>query len=157
MSQIGLQLVRTLPIYLLVGFQAFRIPVELLIHQAANAGLAPMEMTYFGRNFDIISGLSAIVLALFLFRRVISAKILLLWNVLAMALLTNVVVVAILSMPHPLQVLNTDPANVWVTYSPFILLPGVLVCSAFFGHLLVFRYLRQFNHNPAFRAESRLC
>ncbi|KAF0202849.1 MAG: hypothetical protein FD173_1915 [Gallionellaceae bacterium] len=140
-SPIGRKLAEGLPLIWLVGFQAFRLPTELMIYQAAEAGLAPMEMTFHGRNFDIVSAILALLLVVLLRRGVVSSKLILGWNILGMVLLLNVIVTAIMSMPHPMQVLHTNPPNVWVTYFPFILLPGVAVCSALLGHLLVFRAL----------------
>ncbi len=140
-SSIGRKLAEGLPLVWLVGFQVFRLPTELLIHQAANAGLAPMEMTFEGRNFDIVTGIFALALVVLMHRGEVPAKLITVWNLLGLALLLNVVITAVMAMPHPLQVLNTTPPNVWVTYFPFILLPGVLVCSALLGHLLVFRAL----------------
>ena len=140
-STIGRTLANGVPMILLVGFQVFRLPVELLIHQAATAGIAPIEMTYEGRNFDITTAVLALVLVVALHRGVASTRVLMGWNVLGLLLLLNVVVTAIMAMPHPFQLLHTNPPNVWVTYFPYILLPGVMVCSALLGHLLVFRAL----------------
>ena len=141
-SPVGKRLADNTPILLLVGFQVFRIPVELLIHSAATQALAPMEMSFAGRNLDIVSGIAALILAVFLFRGHVASKWILAWNLLSLGLLVNVLATAILTMPHPLQMIETETPNIWVTFSPFILLPGVLVCSALLGHLLVFRYLR---------------
>lgn len=140
-SSIGRRLTIGLPMVLLVGFQVFRLPTEWLIHQAGNAGIAPMEMTFQGRNFDIVTAVLALVLIFALRRGAVSVKLLMGWNILGLLLLLNVVATGIMAMPHPLQVLHTNPPNVWVTYFPFILLPGVMVCSALLGHLLVFRAL----------------
>ena len=140
-STIGRKLAEGLPLIWLVGFQVFRLPTELLIHQAAIAGIAPMEMTFQGRNFDIITSVLALVLLLMLRSGKVPAKLVMSWNVVGLLLLLNVVATAIMAMPHPMQILHTTPPNVWVTYFPFILLPGVLVCSALLGHLLVFRAL----------------
>lgn len=35
-----------------------------------------------------------------------------------------------------------EPANVWITWPPFVWLPAVLVPVALLGHLLLFRRLR---------------
>ena len=140
-SSIGRKLGEGLPMIWLVGFQVFRLPTEMLIHQAANAGLAPVEMTFEGRNFDIITAVLALVLVLVLRRGEVPAKWIMGWNILGLLLLLNVVITAIMAMPHPMQIFETTPPNVWVTYFPFILLPGVLVCSALLGHFLVFRAL----------------
>lgn len=144
-SPIGRKLAGGLPLIWLVGFQAFRLPTELLIYQAAEAGLAPMEMTFHGRNFDIVTAILALVLMVLLRRGEVSTRLILGWNILGVVLLLNVVVTAIMSMPHPMQILHTNPPNVWVTYFPFILLPGVAVCSALLGHLLVFRALTTYH------------
>ncbi len=140
-SKIGRTLANGVPMILLVGFQVFRLPTELLIHQAATAGIAPIEMTFEGRNFDITTAVLALVLVVALHRGAVSARLLMGWNVLGLLLLLNVVVTAIVAMPHPFQLLHTNPPNVWITYFPYILLPGVMVCSALLGHLLVFRAL----------------
>lgn len=141
-SPIGRKLAQ-LPLTWLVGFQLFRIPTELLIHQSAVAGIAPVEMTFEGRNFDILTPLLAVILVFLLRQGKVSNKIVLAWNVLGLLLLMNVVGTAIAAMPHPLQALHTTPPNVWVTYFPFILLPGIMVCSALLGHLVVWRALRR--------------
>ena len=63
------------------------------------------------------------------------------WNVLGLALLLNVVVVAILSTPR-FAYFGAERLNVWVTYVPFVWLPAVMVVAALAGHLVVFRALR---------------
>ena len=62
-SSIGDRLARGLPLAYLVGFQAFRFPLELAIHRAYVEGVMPVQMSYSGRNFDIVTGLTALVLA----------------------------------------------------------------------------------------------
>jgi len=136
------------PIYLIIGFQAFRFPLELLIHQVYAENITIVEMTFQGRNFDIVTGLLALLLGIYAFKNELSHRIILLWNLLGLALLINVVATGILSMPHPMQMIQTDFPNIWVTYFPFIWLPGVMVCSALFGHLLVFRYLASQKKSP---------
>jgi len=55
-----------------------------------------------------------------------------------MLLLTNIVVVAILSTPK-FAAFGPDRLNVFVFYPPFVWLPAVLVLAALAGHLIVFR------------------
>lgn len=121
----------------LIGFQAFRIAVELLIHRAAQEGIAPPQMTWTGLNWDILSGISALLL--FPFARRIPRWGILTWNGLALALLLWIVGVAVLSFPGAFQRLKPD--NVWVAYFPFIWLPTVAVTSALLGHVALFRRL----------------
>ena len=65
-------------------------------------------------------------------RRIIAA-----WNVLGLALLINVMTVAILGTPR-FRYFGPDQVNVWVTYPPFVWLPAVMVLAALAGHLVIF-------------------
>jgi len=67
-SPLGRRLALEIPVVALVGYQAFRIAVELLMHRAYVEGLMPVQMSYSGRNFDIVSGLTAIAAAIWLAR-----------------------------------------------------------------------------------------
>ena len=121
----------------LVGFQSFRILVELLIHEAVVQGIAPPQMTWSGMNLDIITGIAAILLMPFAGR--LPKWALHLFNVGGFALLATVVTVAILSMPTSFQ--RITPDNVWVAFFPFVWLPTILVAFALLGHLALFRKL----------------
>jgi len=63
LSTHGKRLAQGLPLAALVGFQAFRLPLELVMHEAARAGVMPPQMTYTGWNFDIVTGVTAVLLA----------------------------------------------------------------------------------------------
>lgn len=142
-SPLGHRLAVGLPIAALVLYQAFRIAVELLLHRAYNEGLMPVQMSYSGRNFDVVSGVTALVLGAVLVprgddwdRRLVFA-----WNTLGLGLLANIVGVALLSAPTPFRVFMNEPANTWITHAPWIWLPTVMVLAALTGHLLVYRRL----------------
>ena len=100
-------------------------------------------MTYAGLNFDILAGLSAMLMAYQIARRKVGPKSLLIWNLLGLALLINIAIIAILSLPLPFRAFDNEPANTFVTYVPFIWLPTFHVQAALFGHLLVFRALKR--------------
>lgn len=141
LSPLGRRLATGLPLAALVGFQAFRIAVELLLHRAHGDGLLPVEMTWLGWNYDIVTGLTALLLGLALARGPRSRALVAAWNTLGLVLLTVIVVISILATPI-FTVLATDPPNIWITHLPFVWLPTVLVALALLGHLLVFRRLR---------------
>ncbi len=126
-----------LPLTFLVGFQAFRIAVEFLIHRAATEGVAPPQMSWNGYNFDVLSGISALLLFSFVER--LPRWLVLAWNLMALGLLAWVVGIAILSFPTTFQRLKPD--NVWVAHFPFVWLPTVAVAAALAGHVAVFRKL----------------
>src|SRR5690606_5409147 len=59
----GQRLAHGLPLYALVGFHVFRLPLELVLHQWYMEGVMPVQMTYAGANFDVVTGLLALLLA----------------------------------------------------------------------------------------------
>jgi hypothetical protein len=130
-----------LPVWMLVGFHAFRLPLELILHRLAQENVLPMQMTYDGMNFDIVTGASAIAVALWASTGSMPRAVLWLWNVVGLGLLATIVTIAILSAPMPFRVFLNDPANTIITTFPFVWLPAVLVQAAWIGHLLVFRRL----------------
>ena len=120
----------------LTWLSVVRVPVELVLLGLFQNGLVPVEMTFEGRNFDIISGLTAPLIAFLAFRgNKINRPLLIAWNVLALALLVNIVTVAILSFPTPFQRLGVAQPNIGVTYFPFIWLPTIIVPAVLFTHL----------------------
>lgn len=141
MSRFGKLLALGLPLWALVGFQAFRLPLELVLHRLFDDGVLPPQMTYSGMNFDILTGITAIVVAAWAAVGRLPRGVLLAWNLLGLTLLVVIVTIAVLSMPGPLRAFLNDPPNSIVATSPFVWLPTLLVQAAWFGHLLVFRRL----------------
>jgi hypothetical protein len=143
-SRFGTRLVRGLPLAALVGYQVFRLPLELLMHQAYAEGVMPVQMSYSGWNFDILTGIGAGLLGLALLRWDVPRVVVHIWNVAGFALLVNIVTIAVLSTPA-FGWFGRDRLNVFVLYPPFVWLPAVMVTAALMGHLLVWRKLRCLN------------
>ena len=141
-SALGSLLADHLPLAWLVGHQAFRILVELLLHRAHTEGLIGAQMTYLHLNFDVLTGLSGLILAFVLMARPLPRWLLLIWNWLGLALLVNIVTIAMLSAPTPFRLFVEGPPNLFVTQLPFVWLPAILVQAALIGHLILFRRLR---------------
>jgi hypothetical protein len=154
-SRIGSRLLARAGIAWLIGLQAFRILVEVFLDWGHRVGLVPVQMTFEGRNWDIVSGVSAAGVAWLASRNQAPRWLILVWNLLGAALLLNIVVIAILSMPTPLRRFHNEPANTFIAYFPYIWLPAFLVQLALFGHLLVFRWLRQAQNNQRVRGRRR--
>ena len=141
-SAIGDRLARGAALSSLVGFQSFRFPLELVMHRAYEEGLMPEQMSYSGQNFDIVTGITALVLGLGLMITRVPRGVILAWNVMGLILLANIVGVAILSTPV-FAYFGPDRLNVWVMRMPYTLLPAVMVLAALAGHLIIFRALAQ--------------
>jgi len=138
----GTRLARHTPIWVLVAVQSFRLPLEVAMHRMYEAGVMPVQMSYSGRNWDILTGATAIVVAGLAYARVGGRRLIGIWNVAGLVLLLNVVVVAILGTPF-FAYFGPDHLNTWVTHPPFVWLPTVMVLAALTGHLIVFRALRR--------------
>lgn len=141
-SPVGTLLVRGVPLWALVGFQVFRVPLELVMHRAYVEGVMPGQMSYSGQNYDILSGIGAGVLGFWLTRGQVPRRVVVLWNALGLVLLVNVVAIAVVSTPL-FRWFGDERLNVFVTYPPFVWLPAVLVTAALMGHVLVWRRLTQ--------------
>lgn len=114
-----------------------RIPVELVLLWLFLAGQVPQLMTFEGRNFDILSGLTAPIIYFLAFRNgKPNRPLLVAWNLITLGLLINIVAIAVLSLKSPIQRLAFDQPNVAVTYFPFIWLPAVVVPIVLFCHLV---------------------
>ena len=138
---VGRRLALGLPFWVLVIMQGFRLPLELAMHAMYVRGVMPVQMSYSGWNFDIVSGTTALAIGVAAYVWPIPRWLVAAWNVLGLALLINVVTIAIVSTPR-IQAFGPDRLNVWVTYPPFVWLPAVMVLAALAGHLVIFRALR---------------
>ena len=139
LSSFGKRLAAGLSFTALVGFQAFRLPLELVMHQAATDGLMPSVMSFNGYNFDILSGISAALLAPLLAVDKAPRWAIVAWNALGSALLFVIASIAMLASPM-VRAFGDDQLNVWVTRFPYCWM-AVMVAAALFGHVLVARKL----------------
>ena len=138
-SPFGRRFADKLPFVALIGFQAFRLPLELIMHRAAIAGIMPDVMTYTGYNFDIVTGATALPLALYAWRRPVPRWLIVLWNVTGQILLFVVAGVALAASPI-FRAFGDDQLNVWVTEFPYVWI-AVMVAAALFGHVVTLRKL----------------
>ena len=149
-SPLGTRLVAAIPMTGLVGYQVFRVPVEFLLHRLHVEGVVPVQMTYLGRNLDILTGITAGILALYLRTGRRPPRLVLAWNLMGLALLVNIMTIAILSTPVSFRQFTDSPPHILPSTFPFVWLPTWLVQAALFGHLLVIRKLaRTRGHAPA--------
>jgi hypothetical protein len=137
-STYGRRLAHGLPLWALVAVQGFRWPLELAMHGMYARGVMPEQMSYSGRNFDVVTGVTALIVAPLVLAGRAGRRLVVAWNVLGLILVLNVVTVGILSTPR-FRYFGEDRLNVWITYPPFVWLPAVMVLAAISGHLIIFR------------------
>jgi len=141
-SKKGTQLLQLIPAQWLVWFQSFRIVVELLLLLAFVGGRIPVQMTFEGRNFDILTGIFALPVGYLLAgKKTYAPKLAMAFNIIGILLLINILVIAVLSMPSPVRYFQNEPSNTIVAEFPFILLPGILVPLAYTLHIFSMRQL----------------
>lgn len=124
----------------LIGIQTFRILMEILLWMLFLDLIIPEQMTFEGRNFDILAGLSAPFIVWY-FRKTKSKKMLIVWNILCLLLLMNIVTVALLSAPLPIRYFMNEPANTVIARFPWVWLPGFVVPVAYTMHFLSLKKL----------------
>lgn len=138
----GRSVIDNLDIRWLTWLHVVRIPVELVLLGLFIHKQIPQLMTFEGKNFDIISGITAPLIAWLGFhKRYLNKKILIGWNFICLALLFIIVALAILSLPVPFQQMAFDQPNVAVMYFPFVWLPAFVVPAVLFAHLVTIRQL----------------
>ena len=94
-GRVGTRLARHIPLWALVAVQGFRLPLELAMHQMAVRGIMPEHMSYTGWNFDIVTGVTAIVVGFLVWSGRGGRPLVLAWNVVGLGLLANIVTIAV--------------------------------------------------------------
>lgn len=121
----------------IVALQSFRFFVEMILFYLAKTPLMPAVMTFEGRNFDILIGATAPLIAYYVNKNKNApsrtSALLYGWNTLGLLLLTQVVVTALLVRP------------IAVGQFPYVWLPAFLVPYAFLLHFLSLRKIKQQN------------
>jgi hypothetical protein len=135
------EILSNIPEQNLIRLQSFRFFVEILLWMLFIDGILPKQMSFEGRNFDVLAGITAPIIAWLIASNKISKTGLIVWNLVGLGLLSNIVSIAILSTPTPVRIFMNEPANTIVAYFPVSFLPGLLVPLAYTLHLFSLRQL----------------
>lgn len=115
-----------------------RIPVEFCLYALFLYKAIPEVMTFAGRNYDILAGLTAPLVGYFVFRKgrwpLWVAKI---WAVGGLVLLLNIIAHAILSVNSSWQQFGFDQPNLVLQHQPFIWLPCFIVVLVLWSHVVI--------------------
>ncbi|SHG78133.1 hypothetical protein [Bradyrhizobium erythrophlei] len=136
-SNMGAWVAAAIPLWLILGFESFRIGVELLIHRLREDGLVPKLLTYAGGNVDMFVGLSAPIIAWIATRERPGLRLAMGWNVLGLLSLANVATSSMLT--GPLKLISTQVPNVAMGFFPYSFIPGFLAPLAVTLHVLAIR------------------
>jgi hypothetical protein len=136
-SNIGAGVAAAIPLWLILGFESFRIGVELLVHRLWEDGLVPKLLTYEGGNVDMVFGLSAPVIAWIATTGRLGLRLAMGWNVLGLLSLANVTASAVLT--GPIKLISTEVPTVAMGFFPYTFIPGFLVPLAVTFHVLAIR------------------
>ena len=129
---------KVLPLQWTTFYQSFRVLVEMILLYTFYKGIIPEEATFEGYNFDILIGISAIILGLTLAKNPKKYKtVLILWNIIGIMMVLFVGFIIGTSIYYPEVWLN-ESSNVSLDFVsfPYILIPGFLAPSAIFMHVV---------------------
>lgn len=139
-------LIHEIPSSWLVYIQSFRILIEIFLWMLFAGNIIPVQMTFEGLNYDILTGLSAPLVGYYTLSQNKWPRIVaVLWNFSGLLLVTNIFLVAFLSTPGPLRQFFNDPPNTIVAYFPFVWLPAFIVPFAYLMHILSIKQIVKFN------------
>ncbi len=138
-------LIQEIPSSWLVYIQSFRVLMELVLWLLFSKNIIPVQMTFEGINYDILTGLSAPLIAYYCLSENKWPRITaILWNFAGLLLVTNIFLTAFLSTPGPARQFFNEPANTIVAYFPFIWIPAFIVPFAYFMHILSIKQIIKF-------------
>jgi len=141
-SKGGREYIDAIDVKKLMLLHAVRLPVETVLFFLFINKLLPQIMTAEGANFDILSGISAIILYWYIStRQTLPRKVMLVWNIVCLLLLVNIVTIAILSAPFQFQQFGFEQPNVALLHFPMIWLPCCVVPLVLFSHLVAIMQL----------------
>ena len=138
----GRVLAAALPPAFWLCFQGFRLPLETVLHLWQEAGTIPVQMSWSGQNLDVLSGIVALALGWFWWRRPEARWAGWVGHAVGLALLFNVARIALLSIPSPFRVFEGPPLLLPM-HAPYLLVLPFAVCAALFAHIVGIRALLQ--------------
>ena len=140
LSKRGKQILDGMNLKTITLLHTIRIPVEFGILGLYTIGLMPESMTFEGRNFDILSGVSAPFIAYFGYvKKTLPNGVIVAWNVICLLLVLHVLITGALSAPSVIQLIDFDQPNSAVLFFPYAWLPAIIVPIVVIGHLAVLR------------------
>lgn len=130
--------ITSIPEHWIIYFQSFRIIVEILFVFAVAKGIFNYHVTIEGYNFDMVFAFTAPIVAYLVYtKKVLSRKIVLVWNYVGLSVLASVIFLFLTSLYAPQIYGSAAPLMPLEAFSyPYVLIAGFLMPVAVFLHIL---------------------
>ncbi len=112
-----------------------RFPVEIVLLYLFLYNMMPKLMTFEGRNFDILAGITAPIIGILFLKKSIGRNALIVWNVIGLFLILFVFANEILSSELPIQIFGFEQPTKAPNYFSYILLPATVVPIVIYSHI----------------------
>ena len=121
----------------IIYLQSFRVAIEVLFVEAVHAGILHQEVAVLGYDYDLFFALTAIPMGLLLKNKKVKKSLLLLWNYLGLLIILSILFLFVCSVYYP-QLFGASDVLLPKEFAdyPYAIIPGFLVPTAFFLHLL---------------------
>jgi hypothetical protein len=130
------RLLAKVPAWQPVALQTFRVGVELAFWRFHMEGVAPVQVTFEGRNFDALVGLTAPVIAAGIAFGWLGPRATIAWNLFGLAMLFNAIGTVATSTPGPLHLNWPGEPFTAIASWPVIWIPALLAPIGIFLHVV---------------------
>lgn len=139
LTPLARRLLAVIPLWLPIAVQAFRVAVEYAFWRYSQDGRAPVQVTFEGWNFDILAGLTALLVAIGITSGRIGPRAAIAWNLFGLAMLGTAVVSVVTSTPGPFRLdWPGEPFTAVATW-PVVWIPALLAPAAVALHVVSIR------------------
>jgi fatty acid desaturase len=137
-------IVDVIPIHIPIAYQSFRVVIEVLFYFTYIKGILPVQVTFEGINYDVLFGMSAILMGIYAYQKNASKKVLIAWNIIGICVVVFAAFTFITSFYFP-SIWGESNSRISpdFVHFPFLLLPAFFMPSAIFMHVLSIIQLRE--------------
>lgn len=137
--------IKTIPTIWITAYQSFRILIETIFVYTVAAGILHKNVTIEGYNYDMVFGYTAPIIAIIIYKsRELPKRLLLVWNYLGLAVISVIIFLFISTIYFPeMYGPGVGFSTTDFTMYPYVLVPGFLMPSAVFMHVLSIIQLRK--------------
>jgi hypothetical protein len=139
LTQTFRRLLPEIPPWQPVALQTFRVGVELAFWRLHAEGVAPVQVTFEGRNFDALVGLTAPVIAAGIAFGWFGPRVTIAWNLFGLAMLVNAIGTVATSAPGTIHLNWPGEPFTAIASWPVIWIPSLLAPIGIFLHIVSIR------------------